>query len=96
MKGIDQRHDREVGRKGIGGVLRELRQEGEQIGRARETQFFNRQKTAQLKRKVVELQPALSELAAPQAAMTKLSVEEKDAFAKNKQDLEDGIDGVRT
>ena len=42
------------------------------------------------------MQPALSELAASQAAMTKLSVEEKDAFAKNKQDLEDGIDGVRT
>ena len=54
VKGIDQRHDREVGRKGDGGcqpegvlrqgVLGELRQEGEQIGPARETQFFNRQK----------------------------------------------------
>ena len=52
-------------------------------------------KTAQLKREVAELQPALSELAASQAATTKLGVEEQDAFAKNKQDLEDGIDGVR-
>ena len=52
-------------------------------------------KTAQLKREVVEMQPALSELAASQAAVTKFGVEEKDVFAKNKQDLEDGTHGVR-
>jgi chromosome segregation ATPase len=53
-------------------------------------------RSAQLKREVAELQTALGELAASQAAMTKLRAEEKDAFARNKQDLEDGIDGVRT
>ena len=42
------------------------------------------------------MQTALGELAASQAAMTKLSAEENDAFAKNKQDLQDCIDGVRT
>ena len=39
---------------------------------------------------------ALGERAASQAAMTKLRAKKKDAFAKNKQDLEDGIDGERT
>ena len=53
-------------------------------------------KSAQLKREVAELQTSLGELAASQAAMTKLRAEEKDAFATNKRDLEDGIDGVRT
>ena len=42
------------------------------------------------------LKAALGELAASQVAMTKLRAKKKDAFAKNKQDLEDGIDGVRT
>merc|ERR1712227_763836 len=36
------------------------------------------------------------ELAASQAAMTKLRAEEKDAFATNKRDLEDGIVAVRS
>ena len=40
------------------------------------------EESAQLRREVVKLQPALSELAASQAAMTKLSVEEKDASAE--------------
>jgi len=53
-------------------------------------------KSAQLKREVAELQTSLGELAASQAAMTKLRAEEKDAFATNKRDLEDGIEGVRS
>ena len=53
-------------------------------------------KSAQLKREVSELQTSLGELAASQVAMTKLRVEEKDAFATNKRDLEDGIEGVRS
>ena len=43
-----------------------------------------------------DLQAALCELAASQVATTKLRAKRKDAFAKNKQDLEDDIDGVRT
>ena len=53
-------------------------------------------KSAQLKREVSELQISLGELAASQVAMTKLRAEEKDAFATNKRDLEDGIEGVRS
>ena len=53
-------------------------------------------KSAQLKREVSELQTSLGELAASQVAMTKLRAEEKDAFATNKRDLEDGIEGVRS
>ena len=53
-------------------------------------------KSAQLKREVLELQTSLGELAASQVAMTKLRAEEKDAFATNKRDLEDGIEGVRS
>ena len=53
-------------------------------------------KSAQLKREVSELQTSLGELAASQAAMTKLRAEEKDAFATNKRDREDGIEGVRS
>ena len=37
-------------------------------------------KSAQHKGEVAELQPALGELAASQAAVTKFSAEEKDAF----------------
>merc|ERR1712064_205416 len=47
-------------------------------------------------REFAELQTSLGELAASQAAMTKLRAEEKDAFATNKRDLEDGIEGVRS
>ena len=39
-------------------------------------------KSAQLKGEVAELQPALGELAASQAAVTKVSAEEKDAFCE--------------
>merc|ERR1712136_529032 len=53
-------------------------------------------KSAQPKREAAELQTSLGELAASQAAMTKLRAEEKDAFATNKRDLEDGIEGVRS
>ena len=53
-------------------------------------------KSAQLKREVSELQTSLGELAASQVAMTKLRAEEKGAFATNKRDLEDGIEGVRS
>ena len=53
-------------------------------------------KSAQLKRDVSELQTSLGELAASQVAVTKLCSEEKDAFATNKRDLEDGIEGVRS
>ena len=53
-------------------------------------------KSAQLKREVSELQTSLGELAASQVAVTKLRAEEKDAFATNKRDLEDGIEGVRS
>merc|ERR1712136_434777 len=53
-------------------------------------------KSAQLKREVSELQTSLGELAASQAAITKLRAEEKDAFATNKRDLEEGIEGVRS
>ena len=49
-------------------------------------------KSAQLKREVTRLQTTLGELAASQAAMTKLRAKEKDAFAKNQKDLEDGIE----
>ena len=44
---------------------------------------------------LVDLKVVLGELAASQAAMTTLRAK-KDAFARNEQDLEDGIDGVRT
>ena len=53
-------------------------------------------KSAQLEREVSELQTSLCELAASQVALTKLRFEEKDAFATNKRDLEDGIEGVRS
>ena len=53
-------------------------------------------KSAQLKREVSELQTSLGELAASQVAMTKLRAEEEDAFATNKCDLEDWIEGVRS
>ena len=38
----------------------------------------------------------MRELAASQVAMTKLRAEEMDAFATNKRDLEDGVEGVRS
>ena len=44
---------------------------------------------------LVDLKPVLGE-AASQVAMTKLRAKKKDASARNKQDLEDGIDGLRT
>ena len=53
-------------------------------------------KSAQFKKEVAELQTSLGELAASRAAMTKLRAEEKDAFATNKRDLENGIEGVRS
>ena len=53
-------------------------------------------KSAQLKREVGELQTSLGELAASQVAVTKLRAEEKDAFATNERNLEDGIEGVRS
>ena len=51
--------------------------------------------SAQYKREVAELQTALGELAASPVAMTKVRAQEKDAFAKNQQDPEDGIESVR-
>ena len=108
-KGVDQRHDREVGRKGFGGcqpegvrrqgALGDPRQEGDKMAdleKASSSIDTETAKFVQLKREVAEWQTALGELAASQAAMTKLSAEENDAFAKSKQDLEDCIDGVRT
>ena len=77
------------------GSLGEPRQEGENIGRAQETQLFNRHKHCQVcaaQQRGCGLQTTLGELAASQAAVTKLRAKEKDAFAKNQKDLEDGIE----
>ena len=81
------------------GAVGDPRQEGDKMADLEKPSSSIHTETAksvQLKREVAEFQTALNELAASQAAMTKLRAEENDAFAKNKQDLEDCIDGVRS
>merc|ERR1712228_624785 len=52
-------------------------------------------RSAQLKEQVAELSKALTDLAASRAEMTKLRQAEREAFVKNKADLEQGIAGVK-
>jgi len=52
-------------------------------------------RSGQLKEETAALQKALAELAASQAAMDKLRAEEKEIYAKNKADLEQGLEGVK-
>lgn len=52
-------------------------------------------RTAQLKEEVAALQKALAELDSSQAQMNKIRAEEKEAFATNKADMEQGIQGVK-
>lgn len=51
--------------------------------------------SAKLKEEVATLQKELADLASSQAEMDKLRQEEKDAYAKNKQEMEDGLEGVK-
>merc|ERR1719210_2712596 len=52
-------------------------------------------RSAQLKEEVAELQKALSALAKAQAEMDKIRMEEKEAYAKAKVEMEEGIKGVQ-
>jgi hypothetical protein len=52
-------------------------------------------KSTQLKEEVAERQAALADLARTQAKMTKMRNEEKATFAKNKREMESGIEGVK-
>lgn len=52
-------------------------------------------RSAQLKDQVAELSKALTDLASSRAEATKLRQEEREAFSKNKVDLEQGISGVK-
>jgi len=52
-------------------------------------------RSAQLKEEVAALQNALAQLASSQAQMDKIRYEEKDAFTKNKADMEQGLSGVK-
>mmetsp|Transcript_28343 Transcript_28343/g.61584 ORF Transcript_28343/g.61584 Transcript_28343/m.61584 type:complete len:687 (+) Transcript_28343:81-2141(+) len=51
--------------------------------------------SAQLKEEIASLQKALSDLTSAQAQMDKIRAEEKEAFAKNKADLSEGLQGVK-
>merc|ERR1719359_1306356 len=52
-------------------------------------------RSKQLKEQVAALSKALADLAASRAEATKMRQEERAAFAKNKADLEQGIEGVK-
>jgi len=52
-------------------------------------------RSAQLKGEVAALEKALAELAASQAEMNKMRQEEKAAFAVNKADMEQGLEGIK-
>jgi len=52
-------------------------------------------RSTMLKGEVVDLQKALSELAASQAEMAKLRREDHAAYVSNKADMEQGLDGVK-
>merc|ERR1719297_515923 len=52
-------------------------------------------RSAQLKGEVAELEKGLSALAKAQAEMDKIRLEEKDAYAKAKAEMEEGIKGVQ-
>jgi len=51
--------------------------------------------SAQLKAQVAELQQGLAEIAATQSEMTALRRQEKELFAKNKPEMESGLEGVK-
>lgn len=53
-------------------------------------------RSAQLKEEVAALNKALSELAAAQAKMDKVRLEEREAFKSNKADMDQGLSGVKT
>merc|ERR1719215_1189601 len=50
-------------------------------------------RSSQLKEEIAALQTALSELAGSQAEMDKIRVEEKETYASNKADMEQGLKG---
>merc|ERR1712039_343991 len=52
-------------------------------------------RSAELKEEVAALEKALSELASSQAEMDKLRAEEKETYASNKADMEQGLKGVK-
>jgi len=52
-------------------------------------------RSAQLQEETAALQQALSQLATSQAMMDKLRAEEKEAFAKNKADMDQGLEGIK-
>merc|ERR1712039_527155 len=52
-------------------------------------------RSSQLKEEVAALEKALSELASSQAQMDKLRAEEKETYASNKADMEQGLKGVK-
>merc|ERR1712060_309634 len=51
-------------------------------------------RSAQLKGEVAALEKSLAKLAASQAEMDKMRQDEKEAYAKNKADMEQGLKGV--
>lgn len=52
-------------------------------------------RSAQLKEEVAALEKSLAELAGAQAEMNKMRAEEKAAFATNKADMEQGLEGIK-
>merc|ERR1712187_59366 len=52
-------------------------------------------RSSQLKSEVAALEKSLAELAASQSEMDKMRKEENAAFAKNKVDMEQGLEGVK-
>jgi len=52
-------------------------------------------RSSQLKEEIAALQKALSELATSQAEMDKIRAEEKETYASNKADMEQGLKGVK-
>jgi len=52
-------------------------------------------RSSQLKEEVAALEKALSELASSQAEMDKIRMEEKETYASNKADMEQGLKGVK-
>merc|ERR1711933_139784 len=52
-------------------------------------------RSSQLKEEIAALEKALSELASSQAEMDKLRAEEKETYASNKADMEQGLKGVK-
>jgi len=53
-------------------------------------------RSAQLKEEVAQLQNELSALASAQASMDQIRSQEHEAFVKNKADLDQGLEGVKT